>query len=169
MAKELLKTQPKHDNNNNVILEQYKMVVESINKINDTRESSNGFWIATNGVGISILAYIRDAHIISQKQISILLIALITLGIIFSLSWISYLSSIKKALEVRNNMLFKLEHNFSIPIFSKILCLSNEDSSKSELTIKEMFVPGLFLIAYLAFAVLFFFFPQEVIATFKKE
>lgn len=169
MEKEYSLTQTKLDNNANIILEQYKMLVESINKINDTRESSNGFWIATNGVGLSILAYIRDSHNIGQKQISILLITLIILGIIFSLSWISYLSSIKKAVDVRSDILVKLENSLPIPIFSKIFSLSNEKTSKAELTVKEMFVPGLFFISYLLFAILFLFFPQEVIETFKKE
>jgi len=169
MEKEYSMTPTKHDNEQNIILEQYKMLVESINKINDTRESSNGFWIATNGVGVSILAYIRDAHNISQKQISILLITLIILGIVFSLSWISYLFSIKKSLEVRCDILVKLENTLPVPIFSKIFSLSNEKTSKAELTVKEMFVPSLFLVSYILFAILFFFFPQEVIETFKKE
>jgi hypothetical protein len=169
MEKELLMTQTKHDNESNIILEQYKMLVESINKINDTRESSNGFWVATNGVGVSILAYLRDSHNIGQKQISILLLTLIILGIIFSLSWISYLSSIKKALDVRCDILVKLENSLPVPIFSKVFFLSNEKTSKAELTVKEMLVPGLFFISYILFAIFFFFYPQDVIETFKKE
>jgi hypothetical protein len=157
------------ENTRTIVLEQYKMLVDSINKINDTREFSNGFWIAANSVGISALAYLRDTYHVPQNYKSVLLMALIVLGIIFSLSWLSYLANIKKAVEVRSDLLMDIEQRFPIPMFTKVFSLADQKAGRATLTNKEMFVPSLFLFGYVVFAVLLLFYPQEVMATMHKS
>lgn len=152
-----------------LVLEQYKMLIESINKLNETRESSNTFWVAANSIGISALAYLRDTHQVPQSYKSIFLMSLIILGIVFSLSWLSYLTTIKRALENRHDILINIENKLPIPLFTKVFSLSLKKVGKTTLTNKEMLVPSLFLIGYLFFAILLIFFPQEVIATLQKD
>jgi hypothetical protein len=147
-----------------ITAQQYGILVESLNKIHETRENSNNFWIGANGLVLSVLSYLRDSESIPQNHKSYVLIILIIIGMLFCLTWLSYLSAIKKSIEVRSNLLIKLEKNLPIPVFSKVFFLSEEKSGKSSLTVKEMFVPCLFLIGYIFFAALLFFFPQEVMS-----
>jgi hypothetical protein len=56
-----------------------------------------------------------------------------------------------------------LEKYFPVPIFKTFFALTQRKPDKSSLTIKEMFVPTLFLIGYFFFAFLLFFFTEEVI------
>ena len=165
MSKDLSLISINNESEQKIAFEQYKILFESINKINDTRENSNNFWIAANSLGVSILAYLRDARNIDQDHKSFLLMTLIIMGIIFCISWLSYLWTIKKSVETRSEILVQLEKNFPLPVFSKVFSLSQEKAGKSSLTVKEMLVPCLFLAGYLFFAVLLFFFPQEVMST----
>ena len=169
MNKQFELMSPKNASENHILLEQYKMLVESINKINDTRESSNSFWIGANGAGLSALAYLRDAQNIYQHHKSFLLMTLIAMGVLFCLSWLSYLATIKKSVEIRGELLVHLEKNLPLQIFSKIFALSEKKADTSALTAKEMFVPGLFLSGYLFSAILLFFFPQEVMSNIKTN
>ena len=147
--------------------EQYKLLVESINKINETRESSNNFWIGANGVGISVLAFLRDSKSIQIEHKFFLIMTLIVIGIIFTLSWIGYLKSIKQSIDLRIKYVMDLEKNFPAPVFSRIFNSPAEEGRKqtvlSALTVKEMLVPWIFFISYIFFAILLFFFSEEII------
>ena len=143
--------------------EQYKLLVESLNKINETRENSNNFWIGVNGLGASSLAYLRDTQTIAQDHKCFLLWTLLALGVFLSLSWLSYLKAIKNALTIRSELLVEIEKAFPLPLFSKVFYLAQEKPQKPLLTHREMLVPYLFLGGYLFFAILLFFFPKEVV------
>lgn len=147
-----------------IAAQQYGILVDSLNKLNDTRESANSFWVGANGLVISVLAYLRDAEHMRQSHKSLFLITLIIIGILFCLTWLSYFGTIKKSVEVRSELLIKLERDLPIPVFSKVFSLSEEKAGKAALTVKEMFVPCLFLLGYIFFAILLFFFPQEIMA-----
>ncbi len=149
---------PDNENDRRIAVEQYKMLVESLNKLNETRENSNNFWMGANGMGISVLAYLRDSQSILQHHKPFLLLAIIGVGIFFCLSWLNYLWMIKKALEIRNVLLIELEKNFSVPIFSKVFVVSERKSVRAALTLKEMMVPFVFLICYIIFLCFLCFF-----------
>jgi hypothetical protein len=148
--------------------EQYKILIESINKINETRESSNNFWIGTNGVGLSVLAFLRDSQNIQIQHKFYLIMTLIIIGLIFTSSWISYLKSIKQSINLRIKYVLDLEKNFPVPVFSRIFDSPTEAGRKqtvlSALTVKEMLVPCIFFISYIFFAILLFFFPEEIMS-----
>ena len=143
--------------------EQYKILVESVNKLHETRENANNFWIGANGLGASALAYLRDTHSIGHPHKHFLLWTLVVLGTFLCLSWLNYLKTIKSSIVVRGNILANLEKRFPIPVFSQVFSLSSEAGLKGTLTHREMVVPYLFLAGYLFFAVLLFFFMDEVI------
>jgi hypothetical protein len=146
--------------------EQYKLLVDSIDKINDTRESSNNFWIGANSACVSILAYLRDTQNIQYGHKPFLMIALVIIGVIFTVSWMSYLRKIKQSIELRSKYLVGLEKSFPVPVFGRIFASPPESSSQTilaALTSREMFVPCIFFASYLIFGVLLYFFPQEVI------
>ena len=150
--------------------EQYKLLVDSINKLNETRIFSTGTWMTANGVGISAVAYLRDAAGIAHDHKPLLLGTLILVGIFFTLTWIKYLDTIKEAIEERSQFLVSLEKNFPLPIFSSLFVSSAEKavtSSFSKLTSKEMLLPYAFLVGYVLSGLLLLFYPEEAISSSK--
>jgi len=150
-------------------VEQYKILVDSLNKLNETRENSNNFWVGVNGLGISATAYLREAHNIAQEHKSFLLSTLVMVGIVFCMSWLSYLYTIKKSIEVRSSLLMEMEKKLPNALFSKIFTYSPEHRGRSVLTAKEMLVPYLFVTGYIFLAILLFFFPEEVAPMIHKS
>jgi hypothetical protein len=152
----------KNEAEQTIIFDQYKILLESINKLNEMRENSNQFWIGVNGLGISFLSYWQDSQGTHQHHKSFL-IAILIVGMLFCLLWLSYLWTIKKRIGIRNDILMNLEKNFPLPVFSRVFSLSEEKKGKTSLTVKEMLVPGLFMTGYGFFIILLFFFSQEVL------
>jgi len=54
--------------NQDKIMDQYKVLIESVNKSNELRESANNFWVTVHSLGISSIAYIRDASNVESNQ-----------------------------------------------------------------------------------------------------
>jgi hypothetical protein len=71
----------KNERDQQILFEQYKILFESINKTNETRENSNNFWIGANGVGVSILAYFRNATAMAYNHKVFFLGTLCVVGI----------------------------------------------------------------------------------------
>lgn len=145
------------------LFEQYKLVVESLNKLNDIRETSNNFWTGLNGALIAGIAYLRDAEGIGGTQKLYFIWTALTLGIILSLSWLSYLSSIKRSVDIRNDMILQLEEYFPAKIFTVPISKVGRKEGGGSLSIKEMFVPGMFLIGYIFFSLTFYFYPSIIV------
>ncbi|MBS0271838.1 MAG: hypothetical protein JSR85_04245 [Proteobacteria bacterium] len=149
-----------------VLFDQYKIVVDSLNKFNEIREIANTFWTGINGALITAIAYIRDTSNLEIGQKTYFIWTIIFLGVVLSFSWLSYLSTIKKSVEIRNDMLIQFEKYFPAKIFTVSVPLTAQKSEGGALSVKEMFVPGGFLAGYIFFAVLFYFYPAIVVQTF---
>ena len=143
-----------------VLFEQYKIVVETLNKINEIRESANNFWTGINGALIAGIAYIRDAEGIEGAHKSYFIWTVIFVGIILSCSWLSYLSTIKKSVDIRNDMLIQFEKYFPAKVFTISISNIGRKEGAGSLSIKEMFVPALFLLGYIFFAIMSYFYPK---------
>jgi hypothetical protein len=154
---------PQNEEERNRAFEQYKLLVESINKSNEVREASNNFWTTVNALGLSAIAYIRDTQSLATCHKPLVLWVMVSVGMVLCLSWLGYLRTIKQTVEVRNNLLFELEKYMPFKIFTHSITAMKRDEGKGSLTFKEMMVPGLFFIGYLAFSVLLYFFPTEVL------
>lgn len=145
------------------LIEQYKVTIDSLNKINDIRESSNNYWTSLNGAIIAGIAYLRDAEGVSGIQKSYFVWTAITLGLILSSTWLSFLFSIKKSVDIRNEMLLQFEKYFPAKIFTISIYKMGRKNGSGSLSIKEMFVPALFLLGYIFFAITFYFYPRILI------
>lgn len=154
----------KNDDDRRYLFDQYKILIESVNKANDIREISNNFWIGVNGFGMSIVAYFRNASQISFSHKTFFLATMITVGIIFCLIWLSYMSTIKKSVEASNKILMEVEKYFPVSIFANLSMRTNEKPGRPTLTLKEMLVPYLFIGGYVFFAILLVVCPQELIS-----
>lgn len=142
--------------------EQYKLLIESINKSNDIREISNNFWTTINALLISGIAYIKDARNIKASHKSTFLWIMIFLGIILCFTWLNYLINIRKTEETCDKILKEIEPSFPFKIFTRIN-LSRRREGKGSLTLIEMMVPLLFFIGYIFFIITLLFFTKEVI------
>lgn len=152
---------PKNEEERRLGFEQYKLIVESINKSNDVREISNSFWTTVNALSISGIAYIRDSHtVIHSHKVTVLWI-MIASGITFCLSWLSYLHNIKKTIEIRNYILTELESFLPFRVFTYMFEQAERGKGKSSLTLKEMITPILFLLGYLAFSFILICYSHE--------
>ncbi|MDP1974870.1 MAG: hypothetical protein Q8K37_02750 [Alphaproteobacteria bacterium] len=80
-------------------IDQYRLLLESINKLSDVRESANSFWITVNGTLIGMIAYIMDSENMRSAQKPFLLYTVLVFGFILTFSWLSSLFLIKKTLK----------------------------------------------------------------------
>ncbi len=149
------------DANQERIIDQYKIIIDSINKINEVRESSNNFWVTVNSLGISAIAYISDNKGFGGNQKPLIIWVLILLGFILCLSWLSYLRTIKHSIDHRHSLLVIMEKYLPIPIFQIFLEESGRKANKYSLTIREMFVPISFFLGYIFFSILMIFFDTK--------
>ncbi|MBY0501990.1 MAG: hypothetical protein K2P93_08350 [Alphaproteobacteria bacterium] len=146
-----------------VLMEQYKLLLESIHKLNDVREIANSFWIALNSALISMAAYIRDSQSVGGEQKSFLLITVLIFGFVLTLSWLSYLWSIKRNIEIRNDLTIEFEKYFPAKVFTSLMRKAGKEENWSSMVLKEMFVPLAFLIGYIFFASLLCISPGAVV------
>ncbi len=142
-----------------LLLEQYRILSESLNKTNDNRESLNNFWIALNGVIFGAISYIKDMPIESPPSKNIFIWVAILFGFIMSLFWIKALSSIKKSIDIRNEMLVKIEQFLPAKIFTFSLNKLGRRKGKESLSSTEKSIPVLFCVGYALIAFLFLAYP----------
>jgi len=100
----------KNPEDKKILFEQYKLITESLNKINEIREPANTFWTGLNGALIGAIAYLRDAEGFAGSQKSSFILTIIFLGVVFSSSWLSYLVTIKKSVDMRNDILIAIKN-----------------------------------------------------------
>ncbi|MDP1880135.1 MAG: hypothetical protein Q8K60_04270 [Parachlamydiaceae bacterium] len=141
-------------------IDQYRLLLESINKLSDVRESANNFWITINGTLIGMIAYIRDSESVGGAQKPFLLYTVLVFGFILTLSWLSSLFSIKKNVEIRNDLTIELEKHLPAKVFTLLTRNTGKKGNWSAIVFKEMFVPLSFLIGYVFFAFLLWFSPK---------
>lgn len=136
--------------------EQYKLIIESINQINLTREFSNPFWSTVNGITVTGISYINNISNLTKMDKLSLTFFLLVIGYLFCLVWISYLNTVRKSLEIRYEILLELENNFPVKFFQRVY--GTRDKKKGELSIsfKQLLVPLIFVFAYTFFLVSLF-------------
>jgi hypothetical protein len=140
----------------NVAFEQYKMLVESLNKINEIRVLSNTFWVTTNSLIISAIAYLIGAKELSQQHKPTLVWTLLGLGFLLAVLWFRSLTFVKKSVDLRNLFLLEFEKHLPAKIFTASLQGTERLKNKTSLTLNEALVPFLFIVGYFFFSVLLF-------------
>lgn len=146
------------------LLEQYKTLLDSINKLNDVRETSNNFWSGINGALIGTIAYIRDTQSVKCDQKFFFLFTILILGFLLTSFWLSSLVSIKNNLDVKSTLIVELEKYFPAKIFTFTMKkVPGKSENWSVLSLKEMFVPYAFLAGYIIFAILLWITPRSIV------
>lgn len=151
------------ENETNIIINQYKILTDSLNNTNVIRESSNNFWMAVNGVCLSAIAYVKDSQISCSEHKHLFIYTLVLIGMVLCIFWINFLIAIKKTIQARNYLVVELEKYFPIKVFTRVFSLTQQKTGAASLTLREIFIPILFLVGYFSFCFVLYFFTEEII------
>ena len=143
--------------------EQYRLLCETVSKNNDMREQANNFWTTVNVVLISGIAYIKDAKTIDLSHKGTFMWIVLILGYVLSLTWLSYLTRVKKIEETGAAMLVEFETHLPYKIFTRLNGGKTREG-KAPLTFSELSVPLVFLLGYVFFTIGLVFFKNEAIS-----
>ena len=155
---ELIKLQTDEDKKN--MTEQYKILIESINKLNNVRESSNNWWTTINGALLGVISYFRNMQGLEDSQKQMFLWTIVIVGFVLCYTWLSSIFTIKKGIDIRNRMLMEFEKHLPAQIFTLSIREIRGEISKGSLSTKEAVVPILFLAGYTLFAFMLYFYPH---------
>lgn len=140
------------EDHKHILIEQYKLILSSLDKLNDIREVANNFWITVNIAGVSAIAYLKDQAHLNKDNKSYLIYTIIIIGILICLGWIRNLSVIKQGVNIRNDLLIAIEEKFPMQVFTNVIKIIHKNNAKPSITESQMIVPLIFLIAYIGFA-----------------
>ncbi|MFN7710107.1 MAG: hypothetical protein ACK5O7_04015 [Holosporales bacterium] len=132
-------------------LEQYKLMVDSIEKTNALRENANNFWTTVNALALSIIANTIQNTKEYPKVMLIIIFNILGVGLCFL--WISYLFNLKRNIEVRNFMVSEVEKVLPIPYLTYALAKARRLEGHNSLTMREIVVPALFMASYFALTI----------------
>lgn len=132
----------------NELLEQYKMVVTSLDNTNQTRESLNTFWTSSHSIMLTALAFFMNNASFNYQQKVLLMWTVGLIGSFMCISWIQAISTIIKSIQLRNELLIQLERYFPANVFSVQILNRRGNSSTEKLSLKEIHVPIFFLVGY---------------------
>lgn len=144
------------------LLEQYKILIEGINKNNDNRETLNHFWITLNGTIFAAIAYVKDMQLDIPNPKSLFILVLWGVGIIFSMVWLTTLSNIKRNIDLKNEILIQVERLLPAQIFTTVLIVTGRRKGKNSLSSVEKIIPMLFCIGYIIMGGILYIYPNIV-------
>lgn len=154
----------KNKEDKTILLEQYRILLESIHKLNDIRETANNFWIGINGALVATIAYVRDAKGACGDQKLFFLFTIVLLGFFLTSFWLSSLISIKNNIDIKNKLTAEIEEYLPAKIFTVTMKQkTGQKENWSALALKEMFVPLTFLLEYVIFAIFLWTTPTAIL------
>jgi len=143
---------------NEVLVEQYKLLISAFQTDEGTRESSNQFWVTLNSIGLSAVTYMQDIKHSTHPAESYLIFGLIALGVFLNLLWLSSLVAIKEKIETKRKVIVGLEKQLNSQVFSQLLIKDKVFFHGTSLTQREMFTPSMFILGFVLLGFLFYYF-----------
>lgn len=128
----------------NHLLEQYKLYVETTNKISDRRQTTNNFYLTLNSAIFALSGYLS----VTLKDFWILYTAF--LGILISIFWIQNINSYRQLNSSKFDIIHEMEKHLPAFIFKTewdFLKKRKSDRYK-ELTAVEKNIPKIFILLY---------------------
>lgn len=136
--------------------EQYKMYVESAEKVSDRRANANAFFISLNTLLVSIIGYF-SARLDSDLLIVLLLSGA---GILTAILWYRLIISYRQLNSAKFEIIQAIEEELPAQLFKEEwnLLLKKSEQRYFTLTQTEKFVPVIFGLLYLSCLAQQFFF-----------
>ncbi len=146
----------KHTGETPFFFEQYKMLVDSTQKIEERRRDSNTIFITVNSIFFTVLTQVT--HFSEIKFDNLLIVnLLLAIGVIICWNWLSLISSYKIFNYVNYAMIDSFENRLPVCLFSlrtDIIAELEEVAEKGNVLLeKETLIPKLFLSIYLIYMV----------------
>lgn len=131
---------------NDHLLEQYKLYVESADKISSRRDSANHFYLTLNSALFAISGYLSFLN----KQSFIFLIIPLA-GIIMSFYWLKTITSYKNLNTGKFKVIHELEKNLPAKLFDYEWEVIGGGKTKDyiPITVVERGVPKVFMVMYI--------------------
>ena len=129
-----------NDTDRNNLLEQYRIYVESADKISDRRINVNTFFITLNSALITVMTVFFSN--------TLLLLLLAFLGIIFSTLWFLNLKNYKQINSCKFHLIQGIEKYLPVNIYKmewKLLTKTNSNKKYIPVSKLEMFLPFIFI------------------------
>jgi hypothetical protein len=147
--------------NRALMFEQYKMLVDSAQRIEERRGGSNGIFIGINTILVSVLLHTEQ---LSKMQFGDMFLAafLALIGILISWDWLKVISSYKNLNSLNYTLMKSFENILPTRVFSLRGKIENEqqDSKLSNraniILISENLLPKTFLVIYSVYLLMIF-------------
>ncbi|MBA2613811.1 MAG: hypothetical protein H0U95_17750 [Bacteroidetes bacterium] len=143
-----------------LLLEQYRILSEQVNKISENRESLNNFWITLNGAIVGGISYVKDIQIDNLHPKNLFIWALVLFGFFLSIFWAQALGKIGKDIEIKNEMVMEMEKFLPAKIFTTSYQIKVKTREKGSLSSAEKNIPLLFCLGYVAVALILLIYPN---------
>ena len=125
------------------IIEQYKIIVETTQKVTIWRNDANKFFIMINGVIISFLNYSKSV----SENITLLLLLMM---LFINQFWIKYIKSLKLLNKIKFDIISEIEKKMPLNLFEYEWNLLSKSKyieiSQSDLRISYIFFISIFII-----------------------
>lgn len=131
--------------NKEIILEQYKLYVNTAEKVSDRRQSSNNYFLTINSVILTLLGYLVTTSI----EFWYLLIAMV--GIIISYFWLKTIKSYRQLNSGKFKVIHDIEKKLPVSLFKDEWSYLGRGKTKQyiKLTAVEKGVPIIFMLMYI--------------------
>lgn len=140
------------------LLKQYKLYVETAERVSDRRQSANNFYLSLNSAISALSGYLSA----TVKDFWIIFVSIT--GILISLAWIQNINSYKQLNTAKYQVIHEMENHLPASLF-KTEWIDWLEEGKGEkykkLTTVEKNVPKIFIMIYLIlilFSIIFFLF-----------
>jgi hypothetical protein len=140
------------------ILEQYKLYVETSQKLSDRRLSTNNYLFTINSSLLTLLGILATL-LPEPKALAIIPAA----GCLLSVAWILMLTSFKRLNAAKFDVIRELEKNLPANVFGKEweYLTKNASHRYSALSDVERFVPVLFAVFYVGISIFIWNLPTK--------
>lgn len=147
--------------NRQTLFEQYKLLVDSSQKVEERRKDSNNIFIAINSIFLTFLTQVTHFTELNFEKFLVLCL-LLFIGVIICWDWFKLINSYKQFNYINYSLIYTFERILPARLFSlrtDILSeLDEPDEKANAILTKETIIPKLFLMTYITlfFIVLIF-------------
>jgi hypothetical protein len=132
----------------NILLEQYKLYVETAENVSKKRQTANTYFLSLNSFLLILSGYLTT---IKTIRFQLLVFIIISAGIFICTFWISNLQSYRSLNSAKYKLIHEMEKQLPIKLFDEEWTLLGRGENKKtylKLSVVEQRVPIIFIILY---------------------
>lgn len=132
------------------MLELYKIMIDSAQKVTEWRQRANEFFLAVNSALIAIATYLTSVDQIPTVT------GIVVFGIVLAWIWYESISSYSKLAGAKWRVISEIEQKeYKYPIFKMERQYYKEDKRRGNTSVEKM-VPAIFIVMYLVILLFWF-------------